>query len=379
MLNKAVAVILCAIFFFSLAPGHALGNTPGVSAASAVLLDQSSGRLLFGKDANDKRPIASITKVMTAILAIESGKLNKTVRVSANAVRTEGSSIYLKPGEKIKLRDLIYGLMLRSGNDASLAIAEAVGKSEQGFVFLMNEKAKEIGMMDTHFTNPNGLENPDHYSTAYDMALLTRYAMQQPIFRKIVATRIYRAQATNRSAARVWGNKNKLLRLYKYTTGGKTGFTKAAGRTLISTATKGHMDLIAVTLNDGDDWRDHQSLFDWGFKTFTEVQVVRKGQLHANTAPFYQDRLYIKHSLSLPLAQDEKRSVEKKLILIHPKNQKGWQPPQPAGRLFLILDGKTLTSVPVYFQEKQKKKSGFWSIVQGVFGFLVSGGECGSV
>ncbi|MFT8362394.1 MAG: D-alanyl-D-alanine carboxypeptidase family protein [Sporolactobacillus sp.] len=375
ILNHAAALLLCALLFFTMVPGQAYGQGPELAAASAVLLDQASGRVLYGKDADQKRPIASITKVMTAILAIESGKMDQTVRVSANAVRTEGSSIYLKAGEKIKLRDLVYGLMLRSGNDASLAIAEAVGKSEQGFVFLMNEKAKEIGMTRTHFTNPNGLENPDHYSTAYDMALLTRYAMEQPTFRKIVQTRVYKAQATNQSDIRVWANKNKMLRLYKYATGGKTGFTKAAGRTLISTAKKGRIALIAVTLNDGDDWRDHQQLFEWGFSHFQSTQVACKGKLHAAVAPFYSNRLVLKRSLYLPLSADERRDLKKTLILVRPQKREGWQPPQPAGRLLVRLDQQTLANLPVYYQQQKKKKKRFWSLVQMSFGFLISGGE----
>ncbi|MFT8392027.1 MAG: D-alanyl-D-alanine carboxypeptidase family protein, partial [Sporolactobacillus sp.] len=360
ILNHAAALLLCALLFFTMVPGQAYGQGPELAAASAVLLDQASGRVLYGKDADQKRPIASITKVMTAILAIESGKMDQTVRVSANAVRTEGSSIYLKAGEKIKLRDLVYGLMLRSGNDASLAIAEAVGKSEQGFVFLMNEKAKEIGMTRTHFTNPNGLENPDHYSTAYDMALLTRYAMEQPTFRKIVQTRVYKAQATNQSDIRVWANKNKMLRLYKYATGGKTGFTKAAGRTLISTAKKGRIALIVVTLNDGDDWRDHQQLFEWGFSHFQSTQVACKGKLHAAVAPFYSNRLVLKRSLYLPLSADERRDLKKTLILVRPQKREGWQPPQPAGRLLVRLDQETLANLPVYYQQHKNKQKRFW-------------------
>lgn len=374
MLRKALLTLFCFILFAMLYPGQADGKTPGVSAQSAALIDQSSGRLLYGKNSHEKLPIASITKVMTAILAIESGKMNKRTTVSAEAIRTEGSSIYLKAGEKIKLRDLVYGLMLRSGNDASRAIAEAVGQSEQGFVFMMNEKAKEIGMTDTHFTNPNGLENTDHYSSAYDMALLTRYAMQHPLFRKIVGTRIYRAAPDNKSEARVWGNKNKMLKQYKYATGGKTGFTKAAGRTLISTATKGKMDLIAVTLNDGDDWVDHRNLFEWGFQTFKNIQVVRKGRLHADVSKFYKNKIFVKRSMQLPLTTDEKRSFTKKLILLAPpKSKKGWTPPEPTGRILITVHGEKLGSLPVYYQQGKPTKKGFWSAVRGFFGAIISG------
>ena len=216
-------------------------GSASVSASSAILMEQQSGRILYEKDAHAKKRIASITKIMTAILAIESGKLDEMVKVSEEAVKAEGSSIYLKPGEKIKLEDLVYGLMLRSGNDAAVAIAEHVGGSLDGFVFLMNQKAEEIGMENTHFANPHGLDDhEDHLSTAYDMAILTRYAMSNDTYQKIAGTKVHRAPNPTEDWDRVWKNKNRLLtELYEYTTGGKTGYTKRAKRTLVTTATKG--------------------------------------------------------------------------------------------------------------------------------------------
>ncbi len=238
-----------------------------VSASSAILMEQQSGRILYEKEAHEVRRIASITKIMTAILAIESGKLNDSVKVTENAVRAEGSSIYLKPGETIKLEDLVYGMMLRSGNDAAVAIAEHVGGSLEGFVYLMNQKASEIGMDHTHFANPHGLDDhEDHYSTAYDMALLTRYAMSNDTYKLISGTKVHRAPNPTENWDRVWRNKNRLLtELYDYTTGGKTGYTKRAKRTLVTTATKGDLNLIAVTLNGPDDWNDHINMYENGF------------------------------------------------------------------------------------------------------------------
>ncbi|MRG86452.1 D-alanyl-D-alanine carboxypeptidase [Salinibacillus xinjiangensis] len=244
---------------------------PGVSAENAVLMEQESGRMLFGKNPHQKKSIASITKIMTAIVAIENGNLDEKVTVSEKAVRTEGSSIYLKPDDKVKLIDLIYGLMLRSGNDAAVAIAEHVGGSIEGFAHLMNEKARWIGMNNSHFANPHGLEQDGHYSTAYDMALLTKYAMNNEQFAKISGTKKYKAETEKYP----WHNKNKMLtRYYKYCTGGKTGFTRKAGRTLVSTAKKEDMNLIVVTLNASDDWNDHTSLFEWGYNTF-DLQLIR--------------------------------------------------------------------------------------------------------
>ena len=200
-----------------------------------ILMDQDSGRILYAKDVNTVRSVASISKIMTAILAIESKKLDDIVEIGEEINGSYGSGIYIKVGEKMRLRDLVYGLMLRSGNDAALAIAHYVGGSVSKFVEMMNEKAKEIGMKNTTFSNPSGLDNEKgNYSTAYDMAILTKYAMQNEEYRKIVGTKKYVIK-TNMNTY-VWNNKNKLLSLYKYTTGGKTGFTEIAKRTLVSTA-----------------------------------------------------------------------------------------------------------------------------------------------
>lgn len=375
LIKRALFLLLCLLLVFSFFPRASQAAEPEVSAQSAVLIDQLSGRVLFDHNSREKLPIASITKVMTAILAIESGKLNKTFTVSPEALRTEGSSIYLKAGEKIKLKDLVYGLMLRSGNDASRAIAEAVAGSEPGFVLMMNEKAHELGMTNSHFTNPNGLENPNHYSTAYDMALLMRYAMGNAEFRKVVGTKLHRVSATNKEGIRVWKNKNKMLRLYKYATGGKTGFTKKARRTLISTASKNNLDLIAVTLNDGDDWKDHQGMFEWAFAHFRPVQVARKGKLKAKVNTFYQGHLFIHHSITLPLSKDEQKSIRKKLILLKPKKENNWKSATPAGRLDITLDQQRLSSIPVYYQPEKKQKKGFWSRFNGFLHAIITGEE----
>lgn len=235
---------------------------PGVSATNAVLINEKTGEILFEQKAHEKQKIASITKIMTAIIAIESGKMNDTVKISKQAVYTEGSSIYLKQGQKVLLKDLVYGLMLRSGNDAAVAISEHVGGSVEGFVYLMNEKARWIGMTNTHFENPSGLDGKEHYSTAYDMALLMQYAMGNKVFEKITKTEMYKSDSWDYA----WKNKNKLLTTYyEYCTGGKTGFTKSAGRTLVSAASKDGIDLIAVTLRDPNDWVDHINLYEWSF------------------------------------------------------------------------------------------------------------------
>lgn len=213
---------------------------------------------------------------MTAIIAIESGKMDEMATASRSAIYTEGSSIYLEQGEDMKLEDLVYGLMLRSGNDAAVTIAEHVGGSEEGFVYMMNEKAKWLGMTNTHFDNPHGLDSETHYSTAYDMAILTRYAMENKIFQEISGTETYMAESRSYS----WKNKNRLLtQFYEYCTGGKTGYTKQTGRTLVTTAEKDGMKLIAVTLDAPDDWNDHISMFEWGYENYQMEPLSDEGPI----------------------------------------------------------------------------------------------------
>ncbi|WKB37104.1 D-alanyl-D-alanine carboxypeptidase family protein [Terrilactibacillus sp. S3-3] len=359
LLKRTACIIICFCLCLPLFPASlATGAGISVSARAAVLMDQSSGRVLFENNSHQKMPIASITKVMTTILAIESGKMNRTFKVSGQAFGKEGSSIYLKKGEKIKLKDLVYGLMLRSGNDAAVAIAEAVGKSESGFVFfMMNEKAREIGMHDTHFDNPNGLDSQTHYSTAYDMALLTKYAMENPEFRKIFKTKIYRASETNKENARVWKNKNKLLYQYPPSTGGKTGFTKIAGRTLISTASDKRLHLIAVTLNDGNDWRDHKNLFNWAFANYKMVKIVNKGEVEGNVAPFYKHHLFTARALSIPLTAKESSELSTELTLIKPPKKKKWKTvPSPVGRLSVEIGSQRIAHLPLFYNPPKEKK-----------------------
>jgi len=360
--------LMVSLFIAGIPPKASASGSVG--AASAVLIEQKTGRILFEKDAFTKRRIASITKIMTAILAIESGKMNKYVKVSEQATRTEGSSIYLKPGEKILLKDLVYGLMLRSGNDAAVAIAEYVGGSVDGFVYLMNKKAKEIGMANTHFANPHGLDDhEDHYSTAYDMALLMRYAMQNKTFKKIAGTKVYRAPNPTEDWDRVWKNKNRLLTKYKYATGGKTGYTKRAKRTLVSSALKGDMSLIAVTLNDPDDWNDHISMYDNGFKNYDMAEVLPKGKIDVTNKLYDKDELYLKKPILYPATNDEMDLFSVKFKLYKP--EKKWDnsrsKEQIAGKAMVYLDGRVVEEEPVYYKVSVKPKKGLFDHVKEIF------------
>ncbi|PAD24441.1 D-alanyl-D-alanine carboxypeptidase [Niallia circulans] len=354
-----------------------------VSAQSAILMEQDSGRVIFEKDAHTKRRIASITKIMTALLAVESGKLEDTVTVSSNAIRTEGSSIYLQEGEKIKLEDLVYGLMLRSGNDAAVAIAETVGGSLDGFVYLMNQKAEEIGMKNTHFANPHGLDDhEDHYSTAYDMALLTRYAMNNDTYKKIAGTKSYRSESTNNEWDRVWRNKNKLLTsLYEHSTGGKTGYTKRAKRTLVSTAEKDGVEYIAVTLNDPDDWDDHINMFETAFKTYKKVQVLEEGKIKTVNNKFYKNKVYIKSDLEYPVTEKEEDlfKVEYSLTKVKKEWEKNQEEvPEIVGEAKIYLDSKLVDSVPIHFKNtKAKESKSFLDYFKNMFTAMTGVGKHG--
>ncbi|RSK52027.1 D-alanyl-D-alanine carboxypeptidase family protein [Bacillus canaveralius] len=362
--------IIISILIFSVP--QKLEASVSISARSAILIEQESGRVLYEKDAHTVRRIASITKIMTAILAIESGKMDEKVKVSNKAVRTDGSAIYLQPGEKIKLEDLVYGLMLRSGNDAAVAIAEHVGGSLDGFVFLMNEKAKEIGMTDTHFENPHGLDDHEkHYSTAYDMALLTRYAMMNDTYKEISATKVYRTPNPNERWDRVWRNKNRMLtQLYEYSTGGKTGYTKRAKRTLVSTAEKNDMNLIAVTLNASDDWNDHIQLFEMAFTDYTLVEILPEGYVEQITEPFYKGRTYLDHAFKYPVKEEEKKLFKVKYKIAKPH----WddeEVPDIVGKAVIYLDGKIIGSEPVFYEKNTKKKKGFFDLFKNIFQAIV--------
>jgi serine-type D-Ala-D-Ala carboxypeptidase (penicillin-binding protein 5/6) len=361
-------LIIVTLLIYSI-PGTVQASV-SVSARSAILIEQESGRVLFEKDAHRVSRIASITKIMTAILAIESGKLDEKVKVSERAVRAEGSSIYLKPGEKIRLEDLVYGLMLRSGNDAAVAIAEHVGGSLDGFVYMMNEKAQQIGMENTHFANPHGLDDHEnHVSTAFDMAILTRYAMKDERYKKIAGTKMHRAPNPTETWDRVWKNKNRLLtEKYKHSTGGKTGYTKRAKRTLVSTAKKGDFELIAVTLNDPDDWNDHIQMFETAFSKYDIAEILSEGKVDGIKDSPYKNKIYLEHSFVYPLTSKEEELVRVEYRLIKPgMEQRGIQNQQIAGRANVFLEHQQIASLPVYYKHEVKEKKSFFDFFKNIF------------
>ncbi|MEF2964396.1 D-alanyl-D-alanine carboxypeptidase family protein [Paenibacillus sp. M1] len=316
---------------------------PETHAQAAALIDVTSGRILYSSHGDEELPIASLTKIMTAIVAIEHGKTDQIVKVGNNAYRKEGSSIYLHLGEEMSLENMLYGLMLRSGNDAATAIAEHVGGSEQGFVHLMNEKAKLIGLSHTQFQNPHGLDAKGHYSSANDLAKLTAYALHNPLFKEIVRTPTRKAPNPYDPWDYRWDNKNKMLRFYEGADGVKTGYTKIARRCLVSSATRNGQQLVAVTINDGDDWNDHRKLLDYGFANFPLKSLIEAGQP-------VQNGLAAGTAFSYPLSETEADRVEIRLVV---KNG-GAAAFGYRGSIRILLAGREIGKVPVYEQDSDR-------------------------
>lgn len=249
----------------------------GVSARGAVLMEAESGDVVFGQNQNARLPMASTTKIMTALIALEELPLDTVITITSASVGIEGSSIYLVEGEKLTLEQLLYALMLESANDAAVAIAVAVAGSVEDFATLMNEKASELGLVDTHFVNPHGLDHEDHYTTAKELALITRAALENPVFREICSTKRKTIPLHGSEGVRLLLNHNKLLEAYEGCIGVKTGFTKKTGRCLVSAAKREGVTLIAVTLGDPNDWRDHSDMLDYGFALYDSVVLCTPG------------------------------------------------------------------------------------------------------
>lgn len=349
----------CAFLVTSILTSQAFAVS--TSAASAVLIEQESGRVLYTQNAQEERLIASITKIMTAVAALEHGQLQDRYTVTAQDM-AEGSSMYLKPGDELCLEELLYGLMLVSGNDAALAVAHCVSGSVEDFVELMNDTARRLGMEHSHFANPNGLDAEGHYACAQDMAVLAAYALKNQDFRRIVST------DSITIGDRYLKNHNKLLRLCEGCIGVKTGFTKAAGRTLVSAAEREGMTLVCVTLNDGNDWNDHMALFDYGFAAYHMETAVEGGQVVLSTrvrdATVPAVPLAAAADLRCPLTGDERLTVVARtpLSVAAPV-----VPGQVIGKLCAYLEGEEVAAVdlvaaaPAARREVSAENANWWA------------------
>ena len=314
-----------------------------ITASSAIVMDLNSNRVFFEQNIHEQRLIASITKIMTAIVAIEYGNLDDTYEVSEEVLDAYGSAIYIEMGEKLTLKDLLYGLMLRSGNDAAVVIAKNIAGSMEAFAMLMNETASKIGMTNSYFYNAHGLEESDgtaNLSTAYDMALLTKYAMENETFREIFATKNYSVKTNKKSYS--WTNKNRLLHEYDFITGGKTCFTYKARITLVTTSSSNNIDLVVVTLNDPNDFEDHLTLYTEIFKKYEAIKVLDKKNFKIKEDTEYKnDTLYIKDDVYIPVLKEEKNSISIKYELFKNNN---------------YMNGDVVGSAKIYIKEELVKE-----------------------
>ena len=352
LIAGTAAALLAAVLFLPL-------NAQAVSAQKAYVLDAVSGRVLYEKNATERSLIASTTKIMTALIVCEQCNVLDRMRIPKEAVGIEGSSMYLQEGEVLTIQELLYGLMLSSGNDAAVALAIYCGGTVEGFAELMNDKARNLGLSGTHFENPNGLDSPGHYSTAKDLAKLAAYAMENPIFYKTVSAKSVKA------GERYLTNHNKLLWRVEGADGVKTGFTKAAGRILVSSATREGRRLIAVTIDEPDDWDDHAALLEEGFSRYCVQRIVTAGQ--------YIDTLEVvggdNHKVQVLAAENFDYAVasDERPQLALPGPGFVYAPAvegADAGYAYVLIEGKAIGKVPVVFgetiEQTPTEEKSFW-------------------
>ena len=336
MKKKIITLFFTFTLFICQSASYA--NVAGLSAQSYVLMEGTSGRVLLEKNAHTKMAMASTTKIMTALIALENSDLDDKVLIDERSINIEGSSIYLQNEELISMKDLLYGLMLRSGNDSAVAIANHVCESEEDFLKLMNEKAKSLGALNTNFTNPHGLTQNDHYSTAYDLALITREAYKYDAFKEIVSAKSHNA---DREANGYFLNKNKTLWEYPDGDGVKIGYTMAAGRCLVSSAMRNEMRLIAVCLQAPNWFNDNYKIMDYGFENYKPYTIYNKDQLMKKiqiTKDEIDVHLVAENDLVYPLEDEEIKSVKMNINInndIELPLEKG----DIVGRIDTYLDG----------------------------------------
>ncbi len=353
----------------------AQSSCPTLSAQSYAVIDALTGETLFAKDEVLPLPVASTTKIMTALIVVENiADINLEITVDAQSCGIEGSSVNLYKGEKTTVKDLLYALMLESANDAAVCLARTVAGSTEDFAVLMNSRAEEIGMKNSHFTNPHGLEDPAHYSTAADMALLFREAMKNETLREIVSTKTYKMETGNGNEYRFLSNHNKLLKTFEPCIGGKTGFTKSAGRCLVTLCEKDGVQLITVTLNDPNDWEDHKNIVEYAFTLYSRVRLADVGKISIEVPVVGGKEKSITLSnrdvidVSVRSSKSIQQTVEAPKFVYAPVSDTD----KAVGKAVFYYNGKELASIelyPVQKVEKQNQKQNFfrkiWNIITG--------------
>ena len=351
------------IFAFALSvPAAAISPAPEISAKAAVLLDAESGETLYEHNADARMLIASTTKIMTALVVLERCGLTESVKIDERSAGREGSSAYLRAGEVWTVEELLCGLMLSSGNDAAAALAIHAAGSEDGFAELMNEKAAELGLENTHFANPSGLDAEGHYSSARDMARLAAYAMENADFARIVSSRSATVQG------REIYNHNKLLGSYPGCIGVKTGYTMAAGRTLVSCAERDGARYVCVTLCDRDDWRDHAALCDWAFAEYERRCVIDSGvsyRVASASGGYLEVKAESDGFAVLPRGAEVEIKLELPPFVLAPASAG-----ETAGRIYAVSGGKVVCEMPLVFTSglPAPERSGLLKRLAGLFG-----------
>ena len=324
-----------------------------VNAKSTVVMDMNSGRILYKNNENKSSLIASITKIMTCIIVLENGNLDDIVIVGNEVLTMYGTNIYLEVGEEISVKDLLYGLMLRSGNDSAVVLANYISSSEEDFVKEMNNYAKKIGMNNTRFSNCHGLDDDTkNFSTAYDMALLSKYAFSNKVYKEIIATKKYKCKSNLKSY--LWYNRVSILDDYKYSLGGKNGYTPSAGKTLVSYAKKNDVTLGIVTINNSDIYNSQIKLFNKYFDEYSMYKIIDKNKFYINEN-FYDDKVYIKESFSYLLKESELNDVSTLINIYTDESNNS----NIVGNISIKLKNKEIGNIDIYTNKKKKQLSFF--------------------
>ena len=358
-LKKTIFIIILSLFFS--AECFAFSD---ISAKSYVVMEQSTNSVIFSKNMNVRMKPASTTKILTAICAVENARLTDLVTVSKNAAYQEGSSMYLKEGDKVTLENLVYGLMLNSGNDAAVAIAEHIGGSVEKFSNIMNNKAKDIGAVNSNFENPNGLDSDEHYVTAYDLALITSYCLNNEKFSEIVATKS-KVIKGNDGLNKYLSNHNKMLHTYPDCIGVKTGFTKKSGRTLVTSAKKDGIKIIVVTLNAPNDWSDHKKLLDRGFLSVEKEKIIDNTKVvdEVNIKGGTKEKVSVKCEEEFYGVKIKGNDETFDVVYKYDKLKAPVISMQKAGEALVYKNGKEIFKTNLITTEDVEKKKGF-SIIE---------------
>ncbi len=334
------------------------GSQPTVGARASALYEPTSGEFIFGTNLDERLPMASTTKIMTALLAIELCDPDEIVSVPAEAVGVEGSSIYLKEGDLISVRDLIYSVLLQSANDGATVLALKISGDISSFAELMNERAAELGLLNTHFENPHGLDSDEHYTTARDLAILAGAALSNDTFRKICSS--YKHSFTLSDGIRTVVNHNKLLKRYEGAIGVKTGFTKKSGRCLVSAAERDGLTLIAVTLDDPDDWGDHTEMLDFGFSVMEAVSItsLAPSEFQVKVLGSEQDSVRAVIDENYPYILKRKADPSLSAEVILPKYKAApIEEGEKLGEIIIKQNGKTVKVIDIISETGAKKSS----------------------